>query len=53
MVINEEMTTMTINDILTKELPIIVAGLVREGVQFEVFATGSAGMWRIELTGGY
>ena len=42
---------MTINDIETKDLAEIVAGLVREGVTFE--ATQRRGLWTITLTGGF
>ena len=44
----------TINDVPVDKLAIIVAGLVREGVGFEVHALSEKGdYFYIELTGGY
>lgn len=42
---------MTIEYIDVKDLPAIVAGLVREGVKFEAAPRGD--YWIIILTGGY
>lgn len=46
---------MTINNVHTKQLAIIVAGLVREGVTFKVVPTMSSTgeYWEIILLGGY
>ncbi len=35
------------------DIAFIVAGLVREGVTFEVCRASFMGMWEITLTGGY
>lgn len=43
---------MKIEDVSTEDLARIVAGLVREGVQFRVNAT-LKGDWIITLTGGF
>lgn len=48
------MTNGHIQDIPTSILAGIVAGLVREGVTFNVTPTNdNASLWNIELTGGY
>lgn len=46
---------MTINNVHTRQLAVIVAGLVREGITFKVGPTmGSTDeYWEIILTGGY
>lgn len=46
---------MTINNVHTKQLAIIIAGLVREGVTFKAVPTMSkcGEYWEIILTGGY
>jgi hypothetical protein len=51
---------MTLGNILIppemlETLPVIVAGLVREGVTFKVYPPNlnADGFWEIELTGGY
>jgi hypothetical protein len=43
---------MKIIEIGINELPVIIAGLVREGVTFEAWQTTS-GNWSIKLTGGF
>jgi hypothetical protein len=46
---------MNINNVHTKQLPIIIAGLVREGIMFKAVPTmcKSGEYWEIILTGGY
>lgn len=46
---------MTINNVHTKQLATIVAGLVREGIVFKAVPTmsDSGEYWEIILTGGY
>ena len=45
-------TEMKIIEIGINDLPVIIAGLVREGVTFEAWQTHS-GNWSIELKGGF
>lgn len=44
---------MTIRFVPTESLAAIVAGLVREGVTFDVLPSGLDGQWTITLTGGF
>ncbi len=49
----EPEATMRINAIPTESLATIVAGLVREGVTFDVSPSSLDGLWNIVLTGGF
>ncbi len=44
---------MTIRFVSTESLATIVAGLVREGVTFDVLPSGTDNQWTITLTGGF
>ena len=43
---------MIIHDVHTNELAEVIAGLVKQGLTFDVYGT-SVNVWKVVLTGGY